>query len=122
MFLINKCKGRFCKMKRKLIFVLGILLFFALVNCSSQSNNTLVGKWVSDQFDEGNYIEFFKDGSFIYFEYGPSQYTWKATESGLLTLKCVEGDDEIEGIWGFKITGSTLTIDFGREVVTLKRK
>jgi hypothetical protein len=51
MFLINKYEGRFYKMKRKLIFVLGILLFFGFVsvNCNAQSSTNdqrIVGTWV----------------------------------------------------------------------------
>jgi len=50
MFLINKYGGRFCKMKRKMIFALGFILFFGFVsvNCNAQSSTNaqlLVGTW-----------------------------------------------------------------------------
>jgi hypothetical protein len=110
-------------MNKKLILAFGILLVFCFVsvNCSAQSsNNALVGKWVSEE-NQDLMLEFFKDGSGTnsFEDEIFSKFTWKTTESGLLTFS---GDDELDGTWDFKITGSTLTIDVDGEVITLKRK
>jgi hypothetical protein len=114
-------------MKRKLVFVLGILLFFSfvIISCNTQtSNKALIGKWIWEE--EECTVEFFKDGTVTFSEDDSTwktTYSWKTTKDRLLTLKWIGDEEEtdFEGTCNFKISGSELTINFDFEAVTFKK-
>jgi len=103
MFLINNCKGRFCKMKRKLVFALWILLIFGFVsvNCSAQSSSNdqrIVGTWLGNTSTSAT-----------------ATFIFNANGSGSLTATDEEGTDRANFTYGVSADGLITMIADSRE-------
>jgi len=91
-------------MKNKIIWYVGIIFLFSMVNCTGTS--VFVGKWVLNE-NHDVIFEFLKDGSgILYADVGFAKFKWLATEDGLPTMVGSEAD----GKYNYRIYDSILTL------------
>ena len=110
MFLKSNTLRKVFQMKRKLIFVLWVLLFFGfvLVNCSAQSSTNdqrIVGTWVYTH-SEGNTITlvFNTNGS------GTTKNTYTAAQKeGATATQIAEAEAVKSFTYGFSVAGEMMS-------------
>jgi hypothetical protein len=114
MYVPKKLKGRFWKMKSKLVLVIVFLVTLLMIGCSQGGSAALIGMWVEEVettsgIEERERLEFENDGTVKISEISNERiryitYTWEV-EKGRLIMR--DDDNEIMER-NYKISGSKL--------------